>query len=202
LEYTIYYLLGHIDNYAGGFSSDDGIFKHISFLNFDWQVDDEKIKKSNKLLKACEKVLAENKLPNDIYVEKSEENKGITIFSKNITSLINNFLKTKSSVFGRDYLEINNVIFDKFERWNENSNSHKQRLQFLYGVIDSNATANEFYFFNGFDKCQLTQYVLRCFADEDDQITVESYFRTPWVDKLTVNKEGDIWKRILKKYCK
>jgi hypothetical protein len=198
---SIYYLLGHIDNYSGGFSSNDGIFKRISFLDFDWKIDNEKINKSERLIEMCQNILNENKLQDDIHIEKWEGNKGLTIFSKNVISLINNFITEKSEWLGREHFEINKDVFDKFERWDENSNSYKQRLNFLFGVIDANGIENEFYFYNGYDKCLLTQYVLRCFADEDDQITLKSYFKTPWVDILTINKEGDIWKNIIKKYC-
>lgn len=198
---SIYYLLGHIDNYSGGFSFNEEIFKRISFLNFDWKIDSEKIRKSEKLIKMCQTILNENKLPDDIHIEKWEENKGITIFSKNLTSLVNDFIIKKSEWHGRESFKINKDIFDKLERWDENSNSYKQRLYFLYGVIDSNGIENEFYFYNGYDKCLLTQYVLRCFADEDDQIFQESYFKTPWVDKISINKKGDIWNKIIKKYC-
>ena len=118
-----------------------------------------------------------------------------------MTSLVNNFITEKSKLLGREHFEINKDIFEKFERWDENSNSYKQRLNFLFGVVDANGIENDFYFYNGYDKCLLTQYVLRCFADEDDQITIKSHFRTPWVDKLTINKEGGIWKSIIKNYC-
>ena len=191
---SLFYLLGHIDNYCGGFSSIDGIFKRISFLDFDWKVDKEKIRKSEKLLKMCQTVLTENKLSNDIQIEKWNNNKGITISSKNLVDLIDNFILKKSEFFGRDFFEIDIGVFDDFERRNKNSNSYKQHLNYLYGVIDSNGIENEFYFFNCYDKCLLTQYVLRCFADEKDQINLESHFKTPWVDKLTINKNGDIWK--------
>ena len=197
---SLFYLLGHIDNYSGGFSSNDGILKRISFLDFDWKVDNEKIHKSERLIKICQTVLDENNLYNDIEIENWDENKGITIFSKNLVGLIDNFITKKSEFLGRDNFEISNDIFDDFERWNKNSMSYKQHLNFLYGVIDSNGTGNEFYFFNDYNKCLLTQYVLRCFADEEDQIYLESRFRTPWVDKLTINKNGEIWKRIIKKY--
>lgn len=197
---SIYYLLGHINNYSGGFSSNDGIFKRISFLNFDWRIDEEKIRKSERLIKMCHTFLNENKLPDDIHVEKWEDNKGIIIYSKNIVNLINDFITEKSESLGREWLEINKDIFDKFEWRDENSNSHQQRLNFLHGVIDSNGTENEFYFYNGYDKCLLTQYVLRCFADEDDQILLESFFKTPQTDKLSVNKNGELWKKIIEKY--
>lgn len=197
---SLFYLLGHIDNYTGGFSSDDGIFKRISFLDFDWKVDKEKIRKSERLIRMCQTVLNENNLPSDIRIEKWDDSKGIIIFSKNIVNLIDSFITKKSQLLGRDCFEIGKDIFDNFERWDKNSNSYKQHLNFLYGVIDSNGTENEFYFFNGYNKCLLTQYVLRCFADEDDQINLESHFKTPFVDKLTINRHGEIWKRIIKKY--
>ncbi len=197
---SLFYLLGHIDNYSGGFSSNDGIFKRISFLDFDWKVDDEKILKSERLIKMCKIVLNENNLTNDIQIEKWKDNNGITIFSKNLVELIDNFITKKSEFLGRDNFEIGKDIFDEFDRWDKDSNSYKQHLNFLYGVLDSNGIGNEFYFFNGYNKCILTQYVLRCFADEKDQINVESHFKTPWVDKLTINKNGEIWKKIIQKY--
>lgn len=199
MENSIYYLLGHIDNYSGGFSSSDGVFKRTSLLGFDWKISDEKVRKSERLLKKCAVILEEYKLPNDIRVEKWEENKGMTIYSKNIVDLVDIFIGQKSEWLGRDQFEINKDLFDEFEWQDTDSNSHKQRLNFLSGVMDSNAIENKIYFYNGYDKCLLTHHVLRCFADEDDHITLSSHFRTPYVDIIEINKEGPLWKRILKR---
>ena len=65
---SIYYLLGHIDNYSGGFSSNDGIFKRISFLDFDWKIDSKKINKSERLIEMSQTILNENKLLDDIHI--------------------------------------------------------------------------------------------------------------------------------------
>lgn len=199
MENSIYYLLGHIDNYAGGFSAADGVFKRISLLGADWKINPEKVLKSERLLKKCEAILEENNLSNDIRIEKWEQDKGMTIFSKNLVELMERCIPTKSTSFGRDQFEINQALFDEFEWHDTNSNSHKQRLNFLAGVMNSNAVDNKIYFYNDYDKCVLTHSFLKCFADEGDQLTLVSHFGTPWVDTIEIRKEGQLWKSILKR---
>lgn len=57
MQNSIYYLLGHIDNYAGGFSSEYGIFKRVGFLGSDSKIDPEKVLKSERLLKKYSKTI-------------------------------------------------------------------------------------------------------------------------------------------------
>lgn len=195
---SIYYLLGHISNYAGEFSAADGVFKRISLLGFDWEISAEKVHQSERLLKKCAAILEENKLSNDIRVEKWDEDKRMTIFSKNLVELIKRWVPAKSSWLGREQFEINQDLFDEFERHDTNSNSQKQRLNFLAGVMDSHAIDNKLYFYNDYDKCVLTHSFLRCFGDEDDKLTLVSHFNTPWVDIIEINKEGQLWEKVLK----
>ncbi|WP_343635647.1 hypothetical protein [Fluviicola sp.] len=196
---SIYYLLGHIDNYAGGFSYEEGIFKRISLLGADWKINPEKVHKSERLLKKSAAILEENNLPNDIRIEKWEQDKGLTIFSKNLVELMDISIPRKSSWFGRDDFQMDQSLFDAFEWRNTESNSHKQRLNFLAGVMDSNAVDNQLYFYNDYDKCVLTHSILKCFADDGDQLILESNFGIPWVDIIKIKKEGPLWKSILKR---
>lgn len=196
---SIYYLLGQLDNYAGGFSAAEGVFKRISLLGFDWKIDAEKVRKSERLLKKCADILEEHNLSNDIRIEKWENDNGMTIFSKNLVELMESCIPEKSAWLGRDQFQINQALFDELEWNNEDSDSHKQRLNFLAGVMDSNAVDNNIYFYNDYDKCALTYSFLKCFGDEGDQLTLKSNFGTPWVDTIEINKEGQLWKRILKR---
>lgn len=202
MNLSIYYLLGFIKNYSGGFSFEEEIFQRISFSH-DFKFSKKKIEIANKLISICEKTLSEFFLNNDIRIEYWEENKGMTIYSRNLTNLIEDFCQNKDYFLGRDYFLINENIFDKSENYHwkdENSPSNQQKVMFLNGVYDSNAIDNVFYFYNDYDKCLLTHRIMKNFADEDDKIILESSFKTPWVDKITINETGDIWK-IIEKYC-
>lgn len=203
MNLSIYYFLGFINNYSGGFSSQEGIFQRLSLLDDHFKISKKKVEISNKLIKICEETLLEFSLNNDLKIEYWEENRGMIIYSINLTKLIDNFCKNKEYFLGRDYFEINESIFDKSENYHwrdENSPSNQQKIMFLRGTYDSNANDNEFIFYNDYNKCLLTHRILKNFADEDDEITLKSRFKTPWVDRIIVNKNGDIWK-IIDKYC-
>lgn len=195
----IFYLLGFINNYAGGFSTKDGIFQRITHLE-DWEISLEKILISKKLIRICEQLLLEENYTNDIKIEEFKAKNGIIIYSKNIVEIINNSLQNKSYFMDRDYFLLDSNIFDEFDWQNENSTSYQQRVKFLSGVIDSNAKNNEFTFYNDYKKCMLTHYVLSGFADEEDKLLMESYFKTPHVTRISVNQNGKVWE-IIKKYC-
>ncbi len=199
MNLSIFYLLGFINNYSGGFSTENGTLQRISYLDFDYNLSPQKIKNCEKFIKMCTNTLIEFNNDNDIVIENWKKNDGMTINSKNLTKIIDDFCKSKSSFLGKDYFILDENIFEKLDWRNENSFSYQQRIKFLIGAVDNNAVENEFYFYNDYKKCLLIHNLLKCFADEDDEIIMKSYFRTPSTDRIAINKNGDIWK-IINKY--
>lgn len=186
---NLFYLLGFINNYAGGFSTKDGIFQRFSFTE-DFEISDHKIAVFKKVVTICEQLLLETDSENDIRIDYFENQKGSILFSRNIVQLLNDAVTNKSFFIDRDYFLLDETLFEKLDRWDTKSYSYQQRVLFLNGVYDSNFSDTAFYFYNDYKKCLLTHYVLRCFADEEDQITMQSYFRTPETTTLLVSKNG------------
>ncbi|MEO4004173.1 hypothetical protein [Flavobacterium sp. CAU 1735] len=200
MNLKIFYLLGFINNYSGGFSTKDGIFQRFSFTE-DFEISDHKMAVFKKVVTLCEQLLLETAMENDIRIDYFENQKGSILYSRNIVQLLDNAVKSKSFFIDRDYFLLNEDLFEKFERWDQNSYSYQQRIQFLNGVYDSNFSVATFYFYNDYKKCLLTHYVLRCFADEEDQITMQSYFLTPQTTTLQVSKNGVI-ASLIRKFSK
>ncbi len=124
-----------------------------------------------------------------------ENGNGVTIYSKNLTEIIFNFCDKKDIFFENDYLELDEDIFDEivnFRRFDDESKTRSQIVQFLKGTFDSNAVNDIFHFWNGESKCMFVYKILKRFADEDDTLYLESHFRTPWVDKISYKKGGKI----------
>jgi len=198
MHLNLFYLLGFINNYTGGFSAKDGIFQRFSFTE-DFEISEHKIAIFKKVVTICEQLLLENAIENDIRIAYFENQKGSILYSRNIVQLLDNAVKSKSFFIDRDYFLLDENLFEKLERSDKKAYSYQQRIQFLNGVYDSNCSVDTFYFYNDYKKCLLTHYVLRCFADEEDQITMESFFKTPYVDTIRINKDGQIWS-IIKDY--
>jgi hypothetical protein len=192
MNLKIFYLLGFINNYAGGFSAKDGIFQRFSFTE-DFEISEHKIAVFKKVVTICEQLLLETDRENDIRIDYFENQKGSILYSRNIVLLLDHAVKSKSFFIDRDYFLLNEDLFEKFERWDNNAYAYQQRVQFLNGVMDSNASDNTLYFYNDYKKCLLTHAVLYCFADEEDQIIMESFFKTPYVNTIRINKDGHIW---------
>ena len=191
-----------MENYSGGFSEEESIYQRISFVGDEFEISESKKEKFKKLTKLCKKALIEAKVDNDINIEYWKNSKGAIIYSKNIVTLICDFFKTKDSYTNNGRFVLDQYIFDEFDWKNEESFSYQQRLSFLCGTFDSNGNenGNELYFYNDYEKSLLVHYLLKCFGDEDDKIIMESYFKTPYTDYITINKSGKIWKSI-KKHC-
>ena len=203
MKLSIYYLIGFMNNYSGGFSRENGIFQHISYTE-DFEYSEEKVKISKKVIEKCEKTLVESDMENDIKIQYLNDNKGLIIYSKNLTKLIDKLCKSKGYFLGRDYFQIDYNIFDKsndFHWRDEKSPENKQKVLFIRGMYDSNASDNEFNFYNDYNKCLLVHRIFKSLADEDDEIIMKSYFKTPSVDRIIINKTGDIWK-IIEKNCR
>ena len=200
MNLTLFYLIGFIKSYSGGFSIEESIYQRISFVGDNFEISESKKETFKKLTELCEKTLTDAKVSNDINVEYWANKKGAIIYSKNIVELICDFFKSKDSFTENGRLVLDEYLFDEFEWNNEESFSYQQRLSFLCGAFESNGNDNELYFYNDYKKCLLVHYLLKCFADEDDKIQMESYFKTPYTDYIVINKNGNIWNEI-KKYC-
>lgn len=196
MNLTLFYLIGFIKSYSGGFSMEESIYQRISFVGDDFEISESKIETFKKLTELCEKTLTEAKVDNDIVIEYWDTKKGAILYSKNIVTLICNFFKIKESYTDDGHFILDEYIFDEFDRRNEESFSYQQRLNFLCGAFDSNGNGNKLYFYNDYKKSLLVHYLLKCFAGEDDKIIMESYFKTPRTDCITINKNGNIWKSI------
>lgn len=199
MNLSLFYLIGFLKNYSGGFSVNEAIFQRISFVGDDFEISQQKKDIFKKLITICESTLNESKLDNDISVEYWDDEKGAILYSKNIVGLISDFFKLKDSYTDQGHFILDEYLFDDFDRKNEDSFPYQQRLKFLCGVFDSNGDTNKLYFYNDYRKCILVHYVLKCFGDEDDIIEMKSYFKTPMTDYISVNKNGAIW-NIIKKY--
>jgi hypothetical protein len=200
MNLSLFYLIGFLKNYSGGFSVSEAIFQRISFVGDDFEISQQKKDIFKKLITICESTLNESGLDNDISIEYWNDEKGAILYSKNIVGLICDFFKSKDSYTDQGHFILDEYLFDDFDRKNEASFSYQQRLKFLFGVFDSNGDNNKLYFYNDYRKCILVHYVLKCFGDEDDTIEMKSYFKTPMTDCISVNKNGEIWS-VLKKYC-
>ncbi len=196
----LFYLLGFINNYTGGFSTKDGIFQRFSFTE-DFEISEHKIAVFKKVVTICEQLLLETAIENDIRIDYFENQKGSILYSRNMVRLLNDAVKSKSLFIDRDYFLLDETLFEKFERSDNKAYSYQQRVQFLNGVYDRNFTADAFYFYNDYKKCLLTHYVLSCFADDEDQITMQSYFRTPQTTTLQISKNG-ILAALIRKFPK
>ena len=197
MKQPLFYLIGFNKNYTGGFSLEASIFQRFSFTGDDFKPSEHKKKIFNKLVLICEQTLKEHKLKNDISIEYWENEQGAILHSKNITTLICDFFKSQESYGQAGQLILDEYIFEDFERNNIESFSYQQKLSFLLGVFDSNGNDNTISFYNDYQKCILTHYTLKCFGDENDEIVMKSYFKTPFSDHITINKNGSIW-RLLK----
>jgi len=200
MNLTLFYLIGFMKSYSGGFSIEESVYQRISFVGDDFEISESKKETFKKLTELCEKTLTDAKVSNDINVEYWDSKKGAIIYSKNIVELICDFFKSKDSFTENGRLVLDEYLFDEFDWKNEESFSYQQRLSFLCGAFESNGNDNELYFYNDYKKCLLVHYLLKCFADEDDKIQMESYFKTPYTDYIVINKDGNIWNEI-KKYC-
>lgn len=196
MNLSLYFLIGFIKNYAGGFSVNESIYQRISFIGDNFEISQQKKDSFKKLIKVCESVLKNVGIDNDISIEYWENEKGAVIYSKNIVELICDFFKLKERYTENGSFVLDEYLFDEFDRRNEESFSYQQRLSFLCGAFDSNGNDNELYFYNDYKKCLLVHYLLKCFADEDDKIQMESYFKTPYTDYIVINKNGNIWNAI------
>lgn len=196
MNFPLFYVIGFMKNYAGGFSAEESIYQRISFTGDDFKISAQKKKSFEKLISICQKALNEAKLDNDITIEYWENKKGAIIYSKNIVTIICDFFHSKNKISNEGDFILETSLFDEFDWRNRGSSSHQQRLSFLCGTSDSNEINNKLYFHNDYQKCILVHSLLKCFADEDDTIVMESYFRTPYSDSISINKDGDIWHAI------
>lgn len=193
MNVSLFYLIGYMKSYAGGFSINESIYQRISFVGDDFTIDTHLQKTFKKLIKICEKALDEANLNHDITIEYWDNEKGGIIYSKNIVTLICDFFKSKDCLEGDRYLILDEYIFEDFEWREEDSLSHQQRLMFLSGAFDSHGKGKTFYFYNDYSMCLLVHNVLRCFSDEDDTIEMKSYFKTPQTDTITLNEDAGLW---------
>lgn len=72
-----------------------------------------------------------------------------------------------------------------------------QRFEFVVGAyIYHGLRSGEWVFYNNFEKMKLVHEFMVVLADEEDEITTTSLFKTPHVHKIKLNLDGPLWKTI------
>ncbi|MBW7674722.1 hypothetical protein [Chryseobacterium chendengshani] len=198
MSLSFFYLAGWINNYSGGFDSINGNFKTMSFLNFDWKIDDQKLRNFEVLLKYSAKILKESRLENDLTINYFEGKKGASLQSVNLIKAFIDFFEKRGNPIINNHFSFPTSIFSPINLNDRNSLLYMERIYFLLGVLHSNSEENIFYFHNDYPKFLLTHYILKSLGDEDDKIVMESYFKTPYTDKIIIEKKTPLFRYIKK----
>ncbi|MCU7616818.1 hypothetical protein NZ698_06375 [Chryseobacterium sp. PBS4-4] len=198
MSLSFFYLAGWINNYSGGFNSATGNFRTVSFLNYDWKIDEQKLHSFDVLLKHSIKILKESKLENDLIINYFEEKKGASLQSVNLVNSLIDFFFNIGTPIINDQFNFSTSIFSAIDSNDKNSLPFLERINFLLGVLHSNSEENIFNFHNDYPKCLLTHSVLKSLAEEDDKIFMESYFKTPHTDRIIIDQKSPLFKYINK----
>lgn len=188
MKLDFYFLFGFIDNYAGGYSSKDNIIQRMNVS------DKNKVK---LLIKRGGDLLNSFNLKNDL--EAAEENGLLIIYSPNLIQKLDEIYTDKTYFFGRDYFNISDNIFEVVKSWNPNDIGMLQRKAFLEGAYARHGAKNEIRIYNDLGKTLTLYRAMHSIADEDDEISISSFFLTPHSNLIKVNYQGEIWKKVLKK---
>ena len=57
MNLTLFYLIGFMKSYSGGFSIEESIYQRISFVGDDFEISESKKEAFKKLTELCEKTL-------------------------------------------------------------------------------------------------------------------------------------------------
>lgn len=176
----LFFILGYIDNYTGGFSSEHDVFQVIGKSAHPKAF--EKLKEKSI---ACIQGL---NCKDDLTI-KTEN--GYTQFSsKVICQAIDRICEAKNYIFSRDYFFLSEKIFStiKTNFPEDGDTGTLQRVEFLKGVFLNhwNEEEQSLYLYNDYNKSSLTHRCLHILAEEEDEITWKSYYLTPNTCKISV----------------
>lgn len=189
MNINIFTVIGFLNNYTGAYSSGDHIVQVLPA---------HETGRADSFVKIAGDALEEARLEPDIVREDSPQN--IVVRSTYLEAEIGRLLAScKKQYLGRDYFVLTDDIFTPIRSPKPNDEGLLQRIAFLRGAYLGAGTKNELIIYNDSNKAILLYSILCTLAGEDDEIDLRSRFLAPQTSRLSVNYEGDIWKKILKK---